>query len=151
MAKRVAPKVEAPVADLPGAGLSPLEFAALKIAAKESAKHRTGLGLGKEQAVDVVLRIRGTVDVNPDSTATVREYPKAAALLTTLFLLTPAADRGGLARRLARRYKAGMGKTKPAEEAGIKELVDNLLASLAVQSSQDKEGAVTGRIEIAKV
>lgn len=54
------------------ATLQPLEWLALQLVGKQASDSRGDVPVGKNQEVDILVRIQGKIDVSPDGTTTKR-------------------------------------------------------------------------------
>jgi hypothetical protein len=151
-----------PKAKPPG-GLSGVELHALAIVGKEAKKWRDVLEPGPGQAIDLVVRITGHVDVAQDQTATVKLKPELELVLAHVL-----GALGKKTRQLAldtlvaafvvkKKPKKAVGK-KPTDliaataepPAGMRALALSTIELLTRSTKQTRAGNVSGRLEVAR-
>mgnify|MGYP001558137046 CR=1 FL=1 len=137
--------------------LSPVEWAAMKIAGRAAEACRDQLAVGRGQTVDILLRVRGTVDVAADGVSHSTKAPSPEAVLATA--LTHVAAVAGQAAAQAVLEKVlhdlqALNTTKDAA-APYSESYMALAKSCVKQASVAREfarsGAVTGKLTLGVV
>jgi len=136
-------------------GLKPLEWHALKVAGRSAEACRNELAVARNQPVDILVRIRGTISVGPDTTGHATKAPSPEAVLATAAEHV-AVKFGNMAAdfmiQAVRDLLSGPEGDKaagmyPEWLASAKECVK--VAS--VTRDVDRSGAVTGRLTIGLV
>jgi len=131
--------------------LSPLELHALKILGKKADDCRDELQAGTGQAIHLVLRITGAIDVGTPGNFTGDIKPALADVLAiTLSTLGPR-GREQLAQDLATAYsKAPPGET-PAVHTDHRLAADKLIRSITRTEEKSRRGAVSGSLKIERL
>jgi hypothetical protein len=132
----------------PDAKLSPLQWQALRVAAKPADNARDALDEGLGLEVDFKIRIRGTMQVLPGTVSVVKTAPKMTDLVALLLLELGERTRKRVLGDLRARAKDRSGTAFPSE---IIADVENLLAAFTVEKEQQRRGAVTGTLDLVRL
>ena len=132
------------------ATLSPVEWVALGIVGREAAKVRDKIEPCSRKAVDILLRIRGTVSVGADSEATTWQKPSAEELLGWIlkYLRTRAPE--SLDDAIVSDAKANDG-TLPEVEEGYVDSAKSIIKQLSQKRTSPRRGSTRGSFEVGIV
>lgn len=141
-----------PKAKPPG-NLSPLEYAALSVVGRGLKPWRPLVPVGKEQEVDFVVWIKGTMHVGDDDpTATRREKPDVEELLGRVLEALGPKTRESVIEALVTAHvaasKEGAEPTPIAADAAV--MAKRTIGLLTVETTQEKAGNVSGTLTVAK-
>lgn len=128
--------------------LTPLEAHALAQVAKKAAKLRDRLDVGEGQSVDVVVRIKGAINVGGSSSATISQSPPAETVLAHVFECLGKPTRKKIRIAVSNCFAEYRGGGDVPESS--KELLDearDLLGAVNRARTIDRNGNVTGAIE----
>jgi hypothetical protein len=132
--------------------LSPLESHAVMIAGKPAAKLRDHLAAGNGQAVDVTVRLVGSINVGEPQTQTVCKKPDAGEVLALVLNGLSPMDRDNAVKRVTRLYAPfTRGEAPPTVTGPVQALADQLLVSCAQSTTRESRGNVTGAIDVQLV
>lgn len=126
------------------AGLTPAELAAFSILAKEAKGWRDHVPVGADQAVDVLVRIDGTITLGDEQTAEVKRKPDCEELLGEI--LSIVGPKTG--EKIAQRLRAGLSCDVPQEHQATAKLI---LDALTRRVEQVKSGNLTGKLAVTRL
>lgn len=127
--------------------LTPLELHALAHLSKRAAKVRDRLAVG-EHAVDVSLRVQGTVHVADEQQYDTSEQPKAEHVLGLVLDLLGTRQRKDVAAELVEHFRGWRaGRDLPELEPRVAELAEDLLAGCSRPAVKSRRGAVTANLQ----
>lgn len=126
------------------AGLTAAELAALSIVTKEAKHWRDHVPVGADQAVDVLVRIDGTITLGDEQTAEVKKKPDCEQLLAEI--LSMVGPKTG--EKIAQRLQAGLSADVPLEHQATAKLI---LDALTTRVEQAKSGNLTGKLTVTRL
>lgn len=132
--------------------LSPLEVHALMISGKKATKKRDHLVAGKDQGVDVTVRVHGTIDVGEAQSQPTTETPGAEDVLALILNKLPDEMRTRAVRAVVRLYGPyRKGQDAPTITGTVKKQAEALLASLSRAATRPVRGNVVGKLQVELV
>lgn len=132
------------------AKLTPLEWQALRAAAKGADGSRADLSLGKGQGVDLLLRIKGTVDVGEDGETSRAARPSAIDVLAWVLAQPIGESNDQMLQRMRLDAEQHGGKLPEVEEGYVAAAT---MAILAVSPSVKipRKGSIRGTLRVGVV
>jgi len=129
--------------------LSPLEWWSVAVIGKQAAAVREKVEPGRGQAVDFLLRVKGSLDVSESGTSTRTTKPDGEAVLAFLLAMAPTQEQREAIRGAMIGARAAGGL--PAVEEGFAEAAKQLIAPLGKTSPFKKNGPTRGNFQIGLV
>ncbi|MEM8910829.1 MAG: hypothetical protein AAGC97_03600 [Planctomycetota bacterium] len=126
-----------------GADLTPVQWHALAIAAKDAGKHRDELEPSDSGPVDFIVHVTGEVVVAEDSQRAAIKRPKDSELLAAVLGTYGPIKRERIVDEIIAEYREGV-EVDPAAADAAKRLA----AGLSERSMVDRRGAVTGKVDV---
>jgi len=130
--------------------ISPLEWLAIKLVGKNADNFREAIPVGPKHAVDILLRIQGTISVGEDGTATVQEKPKLDNLLGHIIKRLTPTDWESIKQSVLEAAQAN-GGTLPGVEEGYAAKADGLVKLLSKSKTQNRKGMTKGSFRVGQV
>jgi hypothetical protein len=126
--------------------LSPAEWQALKVAGRQADAHRPRLAAARYD-IDLVLRIRGKLEVKPNTTGARTVTPDVELLIGHLLSLVEPSLREQVLDELPSLYVANDYALPPLELA-LADRVQKMLERLRRSEQVERFGAVTGLVDV---
>lgn len=130
------------------ARLSPIEWLALQLVGKEVKSVRDDVPVGRNQKVDILVRVQGQVHVAADTTTTTKEGPKADVVLAHVLALLPAEQRTLICGQVNDLYQ--IDNKLPIDAASLA-TAKGLLARMQKSVTSDRKGPTTGAFNVGLV
>ena len=134
------------------AKLTPVEWQAVKVAAKGADAARSELEPGPDQEVDLLLRIKGKIDVGRDGESKRSSVPSAVEVLAWILSVDILSEvqRGQLLTRMRELTAEGGGRIPEVEE-GYVARATMAIAAVSPVVKTPRKGAVRGAIRVGVV
>ena len=127
--------------------LSPIEWQALACVAREASKYRAEAPIGKGQEVDLMLRVKGSVDVGVDGESSRAQKPTAEHLLA--YLLSVNGEE--FATAILEQFASFEGGVLPDVEEGFFAMAKMRLASVTPHKTISRKGSVRGVFRVGQI
>jgi len=134
--------------------LTPLEWLAVGIVAREAGKHRDDVEVGNGQEVDLMLRVQGRLDVRPGGMSQRHQKPSPEKLLACILAaLSSDASSEALSDLPAylRRLAAENGGILPAPEEGYVAMATGLVKALSPSTEIPRRGSTKGNFRVGRI
>lgn len=127
--------------------LSPVEWQAVACVAREAAKYRAEVPVGKGQEVDLMIRVKGHVDVGSDGESNKAQKPAVEHLLA--YLLSVNGEE--FAAALTEQFSSFENGVLPDVEEGYFAQAKKRLASITPRTTISRKGAVRGVFRVGQI
>ncbi len=132
--------------------LTPSEWYGVQCVARQAAKYRDELPSGKGQAVDMLLRIQGVIDVAEDGVSRRTNKPSAELIMAhVLRIMDGLVKPTNMAELMVAIRGAAENGELPESDEAYQYKAAEMIRTLSTQKEIPRKGAVTGSFQIGQV